>query len=184
MKRTRVLSPCQAEAQNKRRCRTPEATSAGARRSTREVGTSLDVATTSQRRCLADRMTTPATEERLRLSHARLSAWEKDKRQFQAKEELSDATTENETETVSRRQRTLSNETAARMTSEAAAKGMNLLQLGAVGPQTRQNYAASLMKFEQWTNQQRRRIETDAEIDAAMSTWMEAEFYKKEVLRA
>ena len=40
------------------------------------------------------------------------------------------------------------------------------------------------MKFEQWTNQQGRRIETDAEIDAAMSTWMEAEFYKKEVLRA
>ena len=61
---------------------------------------------------------------------------------------------------------------------------MNLLQLRAVGTHTRQNYAASLMKFEQWTNLQRRRVETDAEIDAAMSTWTEAEFYKKEVLRA
>ena len=75
------------------------------------------MATTSQRRCLADRMTTPAKEERLRWNHARLSAWEKDMRQLQAKEELSDATTENETERVSRRQRTFSNETAARMTS-------------------------------------------------------------------
>ena len=108
-----------------------------------------------RKRYLAGRPTTLATEERLKWSHARLSVWEKDMRQIQAQEAVSDARTENETETAPRRQRTLSNEAArrrqllaARMSSEAAARGMNLLQLGAHGPQTRQNYAASLLRFE------------------------------------
>ena len=50
--------------------------------------------------------------------------------------------------------------------------------LGAVGPQTRQNYAASLLKFENWVNQQEKQVVTDAEVDAAMSAWTEAEFTK------
>ena len=127
--------------------------------------------------------TTLATEERLERNHARLSVWEKDVRRLQAQDAVSNATTENETETAPRRQRALSNKAAhrrellaARMSSEAAAKGLNLLQLGAVGPQTRQNYAASLLKFENWVGQQGTQVVIDAEIDAAMSTWMEAEF--------
>ena len=38
----------------------------------------------------------------------------------------------------------------SRMANDVAANGMNLLQHGAVGPQTRLNYAASLLKFESW----------------------------------
>ena len=103
---------------------------------------------------------------------------------IQAQEAPSEATMENETETVPR-QRTLSDEVArcrrllaARMSSDAAANGTNLLQLGAVGPQTRLNYASSLLKFEIWMNQREAKAVTDAEIDAAMSAWMEAEFMK------
>ena len=64
------------------------------------------------------------------------------------------------------------------MSSDAAANWTNLLQLGAVGPQTRLNYASSLLKFEVWMNQREAKAVTDAEIDAAMSVWMEAEFMK------
>ena len=97
----------------------------------------------------------------------------------------SDAKTENEAETVPRRQRTLSDEAArrrrllvCRMANDAAANGMNLIQNGAVGPQIRLNYATSLLKFESWLERQREKIVTDAEIDAAMSTWMENGFMK------
>ena len=78
-------------------------------------------------------------------------------RRVQEQEAPSDATTENETETVPRRQRILSDEAArrrqllaARMSSEAAANGMNLPQLGAVGPQTR-----PILKFRNWVNQRK-----------------------------
>ena len=160
MKRARVLAPCQDKAHSKRRCRTLEEPSLdrSGRFSVRWSQGSLEV-----------KPTTLATEERLERNHARLSVWEKDVHRLQAQDAVSNATTENETETAPRRQRTLSNKAAhhqellaARMSSEAAANAMNLLQLGAVGPQTRQKYAASLV--------------TDAEIDAAMSTWVEAEF--------
>ena len=93
-------------------------------------------------------------------SHARLSVWEKDMCQIQAQEALSGATTENETEAISRRKRTLSDEAGrrrrllvSRMANDAAANGMNFLQHGAVGPQTRLNYAPSLLKFERWLEQ-------------------------------
>ena len=76
----------------------------------------------------------------------------------------------------------LSNETAchrqllaARMSSKAAAKGRNLLHLGAVGHLTRQNYAASLMNLEHRAKLQGRPVETDGGIDAAMSFGIEAE---------
>ena len=65
-----------------------------------------------------------------------------------------------------------------RMANDAAADGMNLLQHGAVRPQTRPNYAASLLKFESWLEQREEKVVTDAEIDAAMCSWMENEFTK------
>ena len=73
--------------------------------------------------------------ERLEGDHARLCCWEKGMRQMQTQEAVSDATTENEAETIPRRQRTLSDEAArrrrllvCRMANDAAANGMNLLQ--------------------------------------------------------
>ena len=71
----------------------------------------LDADRPSQKRTLTARPTTLATEERLKRSQARLSLWEKDMRRIQAQEAPSDATMENETETVPR-QRTLSDEAA------------------------------------------------------------------------
>ena len=72
-----------------------------------------------------------------------VSLWEKDMRRIQAQEALSDAT------------RTLSDEAGrqlrllvCRMANEAAAN--------AVGPQTRLNYAASLLKFESWLEHRER----------------------------
>ena len=104
----------------------------------------------------------------LKRSLARLSVWEQDMRRIQAQEAPSGATTQNERETVPRRQRTLSDEAArrrqllaARMSSEAAANGMNLLQLGAVGPQTRPNYDAIILKFQSWVNQRKDQVVTD-----------------------
>ena len=68
-----------------------------------------------------------------------------------------------------RRQWTLSNEVGrwrrllvCRMANDA----------GAVGPQTLLNYAASLLKFESWLEQREEKVVTDAEIDAAMCTWI------------
>ena len=85
-------------------------------------------------------------------------------RPIEVQEALSDATTENETEAIPRRQRTLSDEAGrrrrllvCRMANDAAANGMNLLQHGAVGPQTRLNYAASLLKFESWLEQRKKK---------------------------
>ena len=52
------------------------------------------------------------------------------------------------------------------------------LQHGAVGPQTRLDYAASLLKFESWLEQREEKVVTHAEIDAAMCTRMENEFMK------
>ena len=52
--------------------------------------------------------------ERLERSHARLCSWEKDMRQVRTQEADSDATTENEAETIPRRQKTLSDEAAQR----------------------------------------------------------------------
>ena len=106
--------------------------------------------------------------------------------QLQTQEAVSDATTEIETNTIPGRQWTLSNEAtrlrqlrAARMSSKAAARGMNLLQLRAIGPQTRQNYAAYCLTFECGVRRQGKRVETDTEIDAAMSIWIEATFMEK-----
>ena len=83
----------------------------------------------------------------------------------------SDATTENDTETALSRQ--LSDEAArrrrllaARMSTDAAANGTNLQQLGAVGPHTRQNCVASFLKFEIWINQREAKAVTNKEIDA------------------
>ena len=73
-----------------------------------------------------------------------------------------------------RRQRLL----LSRLANDAAANGMNLLLHGAVGPQTRLNYAASILKFESWLEQREEKVVTDAEIDAAMCAWMENEFMK------
>ena len=102
----------------------------------------------------ANRPSPKRARERSERSHARLSVWEKDMRQIQAQEALSDATTENETEAIpqrpaGRRRRLL----VSRMANDAAASGMNLLQHGDVGPQTRLNYDASLLKFEGWLEQ-------------------------------
>ena len=71
--------------------------------------------------------------------------------EFKHRKPASDATTENETETMVQRQRTLTDEAARRRrllvcrnANNAAANGMNLFLHGAVGPQTRLNYATSL----------------------------------------
>ena len=53
-------------------------------------------------------------KERSERNHARLSSLEKDMRRIQTQEPASHATTENETETIPRRQRTLSDEAARR----------------------------------------------------------------------
>ena len=92
---------------------------------------------------------------------------------------------EDKTEAIPRRQRTLSDGAGrrrrllvCRMANGAAANGMNFLQHGAVGPQTRLNYTAALLKFESWLEQREEKVVTDAEIDAAMYNWMENEFMK------
>ena len=61
----------------------------------------------------------------------------------------------------------------------AAANGMNLLQHEAVEPQTRVNYAASLVKFGSWLEQREEKVVFDADIDAAMCTWVE-KVYERE----
>ena len=92
------------------------------------------------------------------------------------------AAPENETEAIPRRREILLDEAGRRrrllvccMANDAAASGMNLLQHGAVGPQTQLNFAFTLRKFGSWLEQREEKVVTDAEIDAAMYTWMENE---------
>ena len=130
MKRTRVLAPCQDTAQSKQRCRTADDFRNNDLTGCKQALSEADIDGQARPAKLA-------TEERLKRSRARLFVWEKNMRRIQAQEAPNDATTENETETVPRRQRTLSDEAArrrrllaARMSSDVAANGMNLQQLG------------------------------------------------------
>ena len=132
MKRTRVLAPCQDTAQSKQRCRTL--------RTTLDTMISLDADKPSQKRTLTARPTTLATEESLKRSHARLSVWEKDMRRIQAQEAPSDATRRTKQKRYlairglcQTKQCVVGRLLATRMSSNAAANGMNLLQFGAVG---------------------------------------------------
>ena len=86
---------------------------------------------------------------------------------------------------VPRRQNTLTDKDALRrrlranrMSNDAATSGMNLPQHGTVEPQTPPIYAVSLVKFVKWVEHREKDVETDTEIDSAMSTWMKSEFEK------
>ena len=61
---------------------------------------------------------------------------------------------------------------------ERSGNQMSLPQHGTVEPRTLPNCAASLVKFVKWVEHRERGVETVAEIDAAMSTWMKSEFKK------
>ena len=142
---------------------------------------SLAASTPSQERSLEVRPTTLATEERLRRNHARLSVWERDMRQLQAQDAVSDATTENEAEP--RHQRTLSNEAAP---SRAACR-THVLRGGSQrkeSPTARSSWHSDSAELRCFPPEARklgeptRKTGTDAEIDAAVNTWMEAEFLR------
>ena len=133
-KRTRELVPLQKETLCRRRGRT-------LRVDTGTMGT-LEANRPSPKRALIAR-------ERSERNHARLCSWEKDTSRIQTQQAASDAENNPSTpmsDEAARRRRLL----VCRSANDAAANGMNLVQHGAVGPQTRLNYATSLLKFASW----------------------------------
>ena len=157
--KSRVVAPCREVTLDRRLCRTLQVDTVA--KCPLETGELL------QKRTLVPK-------KRLERKWTRFSVWEEDIRQ----EVASYVTTESETEVVPRRQDTLTDRVALRRrlradrtSNEAATSGMSLVE-----NRTLPNYAASLVKFVNWVEHRERGVETDTEIDAAMSTWMKSEF--------